>query len=91
MSGDIVTGSNIGGSAGAKHVAKLFVTADLTSLNLHGNYLKDEGVTAICEAVTSNEASKLTSLFISDNEFGPVGAQSVAAMLAVKAELTEVR
>eukprot|EP00900_Chrysochromulina_parva_P015230 jgi/Chrpa1/23708/Chrysochromulina_OHIO_Genome00027833-RA len=53
-------GSNTGGSAGAKHVAKMLcVNGGLTALNLSSNSLKDEGVNAVCEAIQSNKETKL--------------------------------
>ena len=69
----------------------LKVTASLTELNMYNNYLKDEGVTAICEALQSNKETKLASLNVGDNRISPVGAKAVAAMAAVVASLTEVR
>ena len=62
----------------------------MTELNLRSNGLKDEGVSAICEAVQSNKESKLVSLDLSNNEIGPKGAKSVAAMAAVTGSLTSV-
>ena len=48
-------GSNIGGSAGVKHVAKMLgVNGGLTALDLSSNDVKDEGVSAVCEAIQSN-------------------------------------
>ena len=83
-------GSNIGGSTGAKHVAKMLgVNGGLTALNLSTNRLLDEGVSAVCEAIQSNKETKLSSLNFKDNGIGPVGAKSVAAMVAVICTLTE--
>jgi hypothetical protein len=53
------------------------------------NNLKDEGVGAICEAIQSNKKTKLASLNMGQNSIGPVGAKSVAAMLAVTGTLIE--
>jgi Ran GTPase-activating protein (RanGAP) involved in mRNA processing and transport len=84
-------GSNTGGSAGAKHVAKMLcVNGGLTALNLSSNSLKDEGVNAVCEAIQSNKETKLASLNFSYNSIGPVGANAVAAMVAVTGALTKL-
>lgn len=63
-------------------------SASVTELNLYRNSIKDEGVTAICEALQSNKETKLASLDIGFNSIGPAGAKSVAAMAAVVASLT---
>ena len=63
----------------------------LTSLLLGGNSLKDEGISAICEAIQSNKESKLASLDISGNSIGPEGVKKVVAMAAAALSLTEVR
>jgi Ran GTPase-activating protein (RanGAP) involved in mRNA processing and transport len=65
------------------------VTGGLTALNLSSNRLLDEGVSAVCEAIQSNKETKLSSLNFKDNGIGPVGAKSVAAMVAVICTLTE--
>jgi len=84
-------GSNTGGSAGAKHVAKMVrVNGGLTALNLSYNRLQDEGVSAVCEAIQSNKETKLASLNFGDNGIGPVGANAVAAMVAVTGGLTSI-
>ena len=94
LSGDRSFGgtvSNIGETAGAKHVAKmLLVNGGLTALNLSYNRLQDLGVSAVCEAIQSNKETKLASLNFGDNHIGPVGANAVAAMVAVTGALTEV-
>ena len=80
------------GVASAVVIASLIGdNASLTELNLYGNEVKDEGVTAICEAVQSNKETKLASLNVGSNEIGPAGAKSVAAMVAVIPSLTKVR
>ncbi len=77
-------GTNIGGSAGAKHVAKMLgVNGGLTALDLSSNCLKDEGVSAVCEAIKSNKETKLASLNMGANRIGLMGSKSVAAMVAV--------
>jgi hypothetical protein len=71
----------------------LRINGGLTALDLSNNYLinylKDEDVSAICEAIRSNKETKLASLNFKDNGIGPVGAKSVAAMVAVTSSLTE--
>ena len=88
--GDYHRRSNIGGAAGAKHVAKMLgVNGGLTELSIYGNWVGDEGVGAICEAIKSNKETKLASLNMGQNSIGPVGAKSVAAMVAVTCTLIE--
>ena len=83
--------SNIGGPAGVKHVAKMLgVNGSLTALDLSFNYLKDKGVSAVCEAIQSNKETKLSSLNFGDNGIGPVGANAVAAMVAATGSLTSL-
>ncbi len=55
----------------------------LTELSICGNEVGDEGVGAICEAIQSNKETKLVSLNMGHNSISPVGAKSVAAMVAV--------
>ena len=59
----------------------IYVSASLTELSLLNNNIKDEGITAICEAVQSKKETKLVSLNIRYNGIGPVGAKSVASMV----------
>jgi Ran GTPase-activating protein (RanGAP) involved in mRNA processing and transport len=81
--------SNIGETAGAKHVAKMLgVNGGLTALDLSFNDLKDDGVSTVCEAIQSNKETKLSSLNFRGNGIGPVGANAVAAMVAVTGGLT---
>jgi Ran GTPase-activating protein (RanGAP) involved in mRNA processing and transport len=68
----------------------LRVNGALTALNLSSNCLKDEGVSAVCEAIQSNNETKLASLNFGDNNIGPVGANAVAAMVAVTGRLTSL-
>jgi hypothetical protein len=78
------------GPVGAKSVAAMVaVTGGLTALDLSFNELKDEGVSAVCEAILSNKETKLASLSMVETRIGPVGAKSVAAMVAVTGALTE--
>jgi Ran GTPase-activating protein (RanGAP) involved in mRNA processing and transport len=80
-----------GGSAGAKHVAKMLgVNGTLTALDLSFIYLEDEGVSTVCEAIQNNKETKLASLNFTDNFIGPVGANAVAAMVAVTGALTKM-
>ena len=66
------------------------VMGGLTALNLSFNDLEDEGVSAVCAAIQSNKETKLASLNFSRNYIGPVGANAVAAMVAVTGALTQV-
>jgi Leucine-rich repeat (LRR) protein len=66
------------------------VNGTLTALDLSFNNLKDEGVTAVCEAIQSNKETKLVSLNFGNNGIGPVGANAVAAMVAVTGGLTKI-
>jgi hypothetical protein len=66
----------------------LRVNGELTALNLSFNYLKDEGINAVCEAIQSNKETKLASLNFKNNGIGPGGANAVAAMVAVTDGLT---
>ena len=68
----------------------LGINVRLMALDLSFNYLKDEGVSAVCEAIQSNKETKLASLNFGDNGIGPVGANAVAAMVAVTGSLTSV-
>jgi hypothetical protein len=90
ISGDS-RGSNIDGSAGVNHVAKMLgVNSALTALNLSFNDLEDEGVSAVCEAIKSNKDTKLTLLNFKTNGIGPEGSKSVADMVAVTGGLTSL-
>jgi hypothetical protein len=70
-------------------LSQAVVTGALTALDLTFNYLKDEGVSAVCEAIQSNKETKLASLNFKNTGIGPVGANAVAAMVAVTGALTE--
>ena len=87
-------GGNIGGPAGVKHVAKMLgVNGGLTALDLSSNNLDDvddENVSAVCEAIQSNKETKLASLNFKNNNIGPVGANALAAMVAVTGSLTKM-
>jgi len=73
----------------ASDLSQAVVTGGLTELSFYGNWVGDEGVGAICEAIQSNKKTKLASLNMGQNSIGPVGAKSVAAMVAVTCTLTE--
>jgi Ran GTPase-activating protein (RanGAP) involved in mRNA processing and transport len=79
------------GVEGGMVVAGLMpVMGALTALDLSLNDLKDEGVSAVCEAIQSNKETKLASLNFKYNGIGPVGANAVAAMVAVTGGLTSI-
>jgi Ran GTPase-activating protein (RanGAP) involved in mRNA processing and transport len=84
-------GDNGIGPVGANAVAAMVaVTGGLTALDLSSNRLQDEGVSAVCEAIKSNKETKLASLNFERNRIGPVGANTVAAMVAVTGGLTSI-
>jgi hypothetical protein len=64
--------------------------AGLTDLNIAVNWIKDEGITAICNAVQGNKESKLATLNVACSAISPVGATAVAAMVAVTGRLTSL-
>eukprot|EP00900_Chrysochromulina_parva_P019069 jgi/Chrpa1/27163/Chrysochromulina_OHIO_Genome00026158-RA len=68
----------------------LRVNGGLTALDVSNNYLKDEGVCAVCKAIQSHKETKLASLNFRNNDIGPVGANAVAAMVAVTGALTSL-
>ena len=68
----------------------LRVYGGLTALDLSCNLSKDEGVSAVCEAIQSNKETKLASLNFSWNGIGQVGAKSVATMVAATGALTKI-
>ena len=74
----------------ASDMSQAIVTGALTALDLSSNNLKDEGVSAVCEAIQSNKETKLASLNFVYNAIGPVGANSVAAMVSVTGGLTSI-
>jgi Ran GTPase-activating protein (RanGAP) involved in mRNA processing and transport len=79
------------GVASAVVIASLIgVNRALTDLDLSQNYLKDKGVSAVCEAIQNNKETKLASLNVSDNGIRSAGAKSLAAMVAVTGALTEI-
>jgi len=79
------------GPVGANSMAAtVAVTGGLTELSIFWNNVRDEGVDAICEAIKSNKETKLASLNFGNNIIGPVGANTVATMVAVTGSLTQV-
>ena len=64
--------------------------ASLTHLLIGGNNIRDEGCTAVAEAMQQSESCKIEELDLSRNDIGAQGAKSLAAMMAVKASLTQV-
>ena len=79
------------GAAGAAALAPgLAANGSLTELSICGNDVGDEGVRAICEAIQSNKETKLASLNFVNNGIGPVGANALAAMVAVTGSLTSL-
>ena len=68
----------------------LHVNGALTALILSYNRLEDEGVSAVCKAIQSNKETKLAFLNFERNFIGPVGANAVAAMVAVTGALTKL-
>ena len=80
----------------ASDLSQAFVTGGLTALDLsfdnplHQGNFEDEGVSAVCEAIQSNKESKLASLSFGNNGINPVGANAVAAMVAVTGGLTSL-
>jgi Ran GTPase-activating protein (RanGAP) involved in mRNA processing and transport len=79
------------GPQGAQYLADMLsVNGGLTALDLSSNDLKDEGVSAVCKAIKSNKETKLASLNVKKNGIGSIGANAVAAMVAVTGALKQV-
>jgi hypothetical protein len=96
ISGDMFGNSNIGGTAGVKHVAKMLgVNGALTKLSLAKNKLWEEGTKFLCDALVGNNTLKELDLS-GDSSFGrsgsniggTAGAKHVANMLLVNGGLT---
>jgi Ran GTPase-activating protein (RanGAP) involved in mRNA processing and transport len=85
-----LSGKDLGVASSVVIASLISVNCGLRALDLSFNELKDEGVSAVCEAIQSNKETKLASLNFEDNGIGPVGAKSVAAMVAVTGALTQV-
>ena len=94
MSGSVSTGSNIGGAAGAKHVADMLgVNGALMRLDISNNMMGADGVKPICEALKQNTTLKVLDLNaknVSVGKIGPQGARYLADMLGVNTSLTKV-
>jgi hypothetical protein len=89
--------SNTGGSAGAKHVAKMLrVKGALTKLSLARNQLEEAGTKSICEALEQNTTLKELDISGGHDDYnigyniGSAGAKHVAKMLRVNGTLTSV-
>ena len=68
------------------------VTGGLTSVELRGNRLGDEGWGAIFAAICGNKDSKIMSMDVSDEKIGPAGVKLIAEALrtSVTGSLTEM-
>jgi Ran GTPase-activating protein (RanGAP) involved in mRNA processing and transport len=78
-----LSGKNLGVASVVVIASLISVNGALTALDLSSNCLKDEGVSAVCAAIQSNKETKLASLNFYYNDIGTVGANAVAAMVAV--------
>ena len=85
-----LSGKNLRVASAIVIASLISVNGGLTALDLSSNYLQDEGVSTVCEAIQSNKETKLASLNFHDNGIGPVGANAVAAMVAVTGSLTKM-
>ena len=85
-----LSGKNLRVASAIVIASLISVNGGLTALDLSSNYLQDEGVSTVCEAIQSNKETKLASLNFQDNGIGPVGANAVAAMVAVTGSLTKI-
>ena len=84
-----LNGKYVGVEGGMVVAGLIPVMGSLTALDLSFNNLKDEGVSAVCEAIQSNKETKLASLNMGANSISPIGAKSVASMVAVTGTLME--
>ena len=82
--------NSLGAEGAAALAPALTANGALTALDLSHNNLKDEGVSAVCEAIQSNKETKLSTLNFGYNGIGPVGANAVAAMVAATGGLTKI-
>ena len=69
---------------GAKAIADMlrYPTSKITSLNMAGNQIGIQGVTAICKAIVENPSSKLMSLNIGDTGINPDDIPTIATFIA---------
>ncbi|KOO30865.1 protein nlrc3, partial [Chrysochromulina tobinii] len=65
----------------ASDLSQAVVTGALTSVNLRGNKLRDEGWGAIFAAICGNKDSKIMSLDASSETIGPAGVKLIAEAL----------
>ena len=86
-----LSSNNLRAAGAAALAPALAANGALTALDLSSNKLKDEGVSAVCQAIQRNKETKLASLNFGDNGIGPVGANAVAAMVAVTGSLTKIK
>ena len=85
-----LSGKKLGVASAIVIASLISVNGSLTALDLSNNELKDEGVSAVCEAIQSIKETKLASLNFRANGIGPVGANAVAAMVVVTGVLTKL-
>ena len=69
---------------------KILVSASVTKILVGINVLRDEGATAICNALQESKVTRVQELDLSENDIGPDGAKAVAAMAAVVGSLTKI-
>ena len=60
------------------------------SRRLRSNSLRDEGVIALCNALSESKVSKLQELEVQHNQIGPGGAKAIAAFIAASGSLTRL-
>jgi hypothetical protein len=105
ISGDRCGHSNIGGTAGAKHVAKMLdVNRGLTRVDVRNNNIAGDGAEQLAAAVLGNlkiemfneipikemRANSLTELDLTGKDVGVEGVMVVAGLIPVLGALTEV-
>ena len=71
-------------------MAPALVKAELTKVLVSSNSLGDDGTTILCDALRESTVSKVEVLDLSDNSIGLTGAKAIAALCAVRAELTKL-
>ena len=55
------------------------------------NGLRDQGATAICNALRESKVTRVQELGLESNSIGPDGAKAIAALCSVTASITSVR